>query len=57
MWTDADNPAKTIYVGDLISNAYIFNLPTLTTTNLNCVIGTHSVINIVKSITNLSYGI
>ena len=56
-WTGAINPDKTVYVGDSTSNAYTFNLPTLTTTSSNCVIGTHSVTVLTKSPSSLIYGI
>ena len=56
-WTNANNLDKTLYIGDSTSNAYTFNLPTLTTTSSNCVIGTHSVTVLTKSPTSLSYGI
>ena len=56
-WTNLINPDKTVYVGDSTSNAYTFNLPTLTTTSSNCVIGTHSVTVLTKSPSSLIYGI
>ena len=55
MWTDASNQAKTVYVGDPITSAYLFNLPTLT--NPSCTIGTTSIKVVTKIPTSLSYGI
>ena len=56
-WINANNPDKTVYVGDSISNAYTYTLPTFTTTSSNCVIGTRSVTVLTKSPSSLSYGI
>ena len=56
-WTNVYNPDKTVYIGDSTSNAYTFTLPTLTTSNPNCVIGTPSVRVLTKSPSSLSYGI
>ena len=56
-WTNATNQDKTVYISDSTSNAYTFTLPTLTTSNPNCVIGTPSVRVLTKSPSSLSYGI
>ena len=48
-WSDGSNPDKTVHVNDPISSAYIFNPPTLSSTD--CTIDSYSIINIANTIT------
>ena len=43
-WRNGSNPDKTVYINDPISSAYIFNPPTLSSTD--CTIRSYSIINI-----------